>query len=122
MIRLPPRTTRTNTLFPYTTLYRSLALIQFGKLSLHRAVTAIDDDDGRIDPRDGLQRPTDLIDMLRSEEHTSELQSLMRNSYADFCLKKKTNNNLNTPDTTYNKRPHYQTNSVHNSIDFTINH
>src|SRR3546814_2425453 len=103
MIRRPPRSTRTDTLFPYTTLFRSARLAaperpwprQFG--------------DHRRDPRTGdriearnrrLHRaseealPGRLIEgrvgvRRRSEEHTSELQSLMRISYAVFCLKKK---------------------------------
>src|SRR3546814_14531220 len=76
MIRRPPRSTRTDTLFPYTTLFRSkahepLAQIEFGGVGVA----------GR---RGVHERRT------RSEEHTSELQSLMRISYAVFCLKKKT--------------------------------
>src|SRR3546814_5770448 len=73
MIRRPPRSTRTDTLFPYTTLFRSRgsghhslhAVGQFGELGLGA-----------------------LHGLSRSEEHTSELQSLMRISYAVFCLKK----------------------------------
>src|SRR3546814_3894255 len=74
MIRRPPRSTRTDTLFPYTTLFRSLQRNHV-RTSLH----------GRYHPSAGgwCWRPA------RSEEHTSELQSLMRNSYAVFCLKKK---------------------------------
>src|SRR3546814_9029021 len=82
MIRRPPRSTRTDTLFPYTTLFRS---------------------DQRPDPgrqRRGRQREHHPVGVVllstaghelrsRSEEHTSELQSLMRTSYAVFCLKKK---------------------------------
>src|SRR3546814_9322140 len=82
MIRRPPRSTRTDTLFPYTTLFRS---------GRHRRQLS------------HLARPTPLQEHRRaaagrqqhsgnrSEEHTSELQSLMRISYAVFCLKKKTN-------------------------------
>src|SRR3546814_6398605 len=69
MIRRPPRSTRTDTLFPYTTLFRSRREHWQG---LVRACCA-----------GGCPGP------LRSEEHTSELQSLMRISYAVFCLKKK---------------------------------
>src|SRR3546814_14508550 len=72
MIRRPPRSTRTDTLFPYTTLFRSHPLPRPGCLRPDR---------GRR--QDRLCRP------CRSEEHTSELQSLMRISYAVFCLKKK---------------------------------
>src|SRR3546814_13483510 len=76
MIRRPPRSTRTDTLFPYTTLFRSPGLV-------HVAA-----DDAGIDLEEGA---ADVLDEgeARSEEHTSELQSLMRISYAVFCLKKK---------------------------------
>src|SRR3546814_7262109 len=92
MIRRPPRSTRTDTLFPYTPLCRS------------RLRTADDDGWRRHPPSDGCPSPgclhgrkrgsaSDLILRRwgngRSEEHTSELQSLMRLSYAVFCLKKK---------------------------------
>src|SRR3546814_12202755 len=69
MIRRPPRSTRTDTLFPYTTLFRS------SRLRCPRAARRLYRHDGN---------PS-----VRSEEHTSELQSLMRISYAVFCLKKK---------------------------------
>src|SRR3546814_2047883 len=77
MIRRPPRSTRTDTLFPYTTLFRSLPCAYF---HFYRALSL------------SLSlRPLSLFLLLmRSEEHTSELQSLMRISYAVFCLKKKT--------------------------------
>src|SRR3546814_1576168 len=83
MIRRPPRSTRTDTLFPYTTLFRSF---DFGSLALRRrfrksACLAGEDLEARV-PRFAACR-------IRSEEHTSELQSLMRISYAVFCLKKK---------------------------------
>src|SRR3546814_10041023 len=70
MIRRPPRSTRTDTLFPYTTLFRSPVEDAARRNRNHRL----------------LRRPNRR---LRSEEHTSELQSLMRISYAVFCLKKK---------------------------------
>src|SRR3546814_4363400 len=115
MIRRPPRSTRTDTLFPYTTLFRSLggaggpqhfvqrhqlvgrqAGVVMGRLRAVRAVfgTAAGLDRqqaGQLD-RAGVEMPA--VDLLgaRSEEHTSELQSLMRISYAVFCLKKKKNN------------------------------
>src|SRR3546814_6983589 len=102
MIRLPPRSTRTDTLFPYTTLFRSLRSRRQAVRHRRRAL-------GYADPRPGsgpgvrsgqdiphqcrrvraggqsVHRP----ERCRSEEHTSELQSLMRISYAVFCLKKK---------------------------------
>src|SRR3546814_1952073 len=74
MIRRPPRSTLTYTLFPYATLFRSA-------LGPRVVLLPVDDQD---DHADGRQQADD-----RSEEHTSELQSLMRISYAVFCLKKK---------------------------------
>src|SRR3546814_7335251 len=100
MIRRPPRSTRTDTLFPYTTLFRSLfpdataattdtAGVARGSIA---APSACSPPAARwIAPgRRTIAVPTD-----RSEEHTSELQSLMRISYAVFCLKKKNNNDDN---------------------------
>src|SRR3546814_5443980 len=95
MIRRPPRSTRTDTLFPYTTLFRSV-LDLIGN-ALHRAVEAIDRNkaDGRIFRTVAVGGDIALAERdgefhtNRSEEHTSELQSLMRISYAVFCLKKK---------------------------------
>src|SRR3546814_11606368 len=86
MIRRPPRSTRTDTLFPYTTLFRSfLGNILEENLFPYPEIRARD--------REMLGAMTDAIDEFladkRSEEHTSELQSLMRISYAVFCLKKK---------------------------------
>src|SRR3546814_7382711 len=94
MIRRPPRSTRTDTLFPYTTLFRSVifwtkfsfglagatALMVVVYIAFTRRVT---------DWRNALRTRMNDLDTLRSEEHTSELQSLMRISYAVFCLKKK---------------------------------
>src|SRR3546814_6900041 len=100
MIRRPPRSTRTDTLFPYTTLFRSLihedlALdpVLVGALNalpiLLFAALAVGG--SRLIARIGARRAL-VVGLLtvRSEEHTSELQSLMRISYAVFCLKKKT--------------------------------
>src|SRR3546814_2820955 len=91
MIRRPPRSTRTDTLFPYTTLFRSRHLGDPGPDRGHggslplrpheRSGAGGDRHRGRAD------RPA--VQPGRSEEHTSELQSLMRISYAVFCLKKK---------------------------------
>src|SRR3546814_10908248 len=136
MIRRPPRSTRTDTLFPYTTLFRSevIGLVQrrFGTVAELRpgleildarlrqfgahqtgnraADDAGDDREDQVEGADilvvGRHEPTleegrlvvgvmmimsMIAVMIRSEEHTSELQSLMRISYAVFCLKKKTN-------------------------------
>src|SRR3546814_4598673 len=76
MIRRPPRSTRTDTLFPYTTLFRSLP---------DSAIEESGNETEMGNDRSGG-------DGMRSEEHTSELQSLMRISYAVFCLKTNTQN------------------------------
>src|SRR3546814_10207927 len=98
MIRRPPRSTRTDTLFPYTTLFRSpipaappvtrttpgyVVDSDMPRTTVHR--NAVPGDVARAVREQEQQRAED-----RSEEHTSELQSLMRISYAVFCLKKKT--------------------------------
>src|SRR3546814_4436110 len=90
MIRRPPRSTRTDTLFPYTTLFRSVSDDELMMIAV--AVESLSDHPlAKAIARDGRQfldeTPTPTA---RSEEHTSELQSLMRISYAVFCLKKKT--------------------------------
>src|SRR3546814_12791183 len=77
MIRLPPRSTRTDTLFPYTTLFRSRSNFFDPKASMMIP-----------DIRTTVLVPVFKNRKFRSEEHTSELQSLMRISYAVFCLKK----------------------------------
>src|SRR3546814_3881504 len=90
MIRRPPRSTRTDTLFPYTTLFRSHALtpISRGCHSDALACARIDAAISSTFPATSSGAPPTMP--TRSEEHTSELQSLMRISYAVFCLKKKT--------------------------------
>src|SRR3546814_7893210 len=112
MIRRPPRSTRTDTLFPYTTLFRShvgdmeqavdAAQVDKGAVIgdvLHRAFDdlaffeVLDQARTLFGARffqDCAARHDDVAAAARSEEHTSELQSLMRISYAVFCLKKKT--------------------------------
>src|SRR3546814_4086766 len=98
MIRRPPRSTRTDTLFPYTTLFRSFLgsggdLIEgdalVGAMVLGQAEDLLGD--GVEQHFVGAARDAARG---RSEEHTSELQSLMRISYAVFCLKKKNNNQI----------------------------
>src|SRR3546814_9806429 len=129
MLRRPPRSTRTDTLFPYTTLFRSVQGIQHGEVDLlevggaefaavveHHHLFAVGDRGEGIEvvavvlrrpagggelldlgPANALDRAglrgeatlTLLGEGARSDEHTSELQSLMRISYAVFCLKKK---------------------------------
>src|SRR3546814_5961503 len=120
MIRRPPRSTRTDTLFPYPTLFRSRLARSFRQ---PRARPPADPDrDGR-QPEDSatLARNAGMasgaraalrvagagrrgVDRFRSEEHTSELQSLMRISYAVFCLKKKKTRNHQIK---YNHQLHY---------------
>src|SRR3546814_4593274 len=92
MIRRPPRSTRTDTLFPYTTLFRSTLAATRQKRSPVRnsaifRISVFIASEPEVDERVAV-----ACQEQRSEEHTSELQSLMRTSYAVFCLKKKTNN------------------------------
>src|SRR3546814_4550976 len=100
MERRPPRSTRTDTLFPYTTLFRSDR-----RVAAHRPRRGEPDGERRhastgLERVAGRDQPPHLIEIERvdrrerSEEHTSELQSLMRISYAVFCLKKKTNTHI----------------------------
>src|SRR3546814_7846769 len=116
MIRRPPRSTPTDTLFPYTTLFRSwltparpwdckgkcsISPYLF-KLRSRIGMTANPPSDEHIVRRikiEGQRLSQGSIDKSksRSEEHTSELQSLMRNSYAVFCLKKKQNDKTPNP-------------------------
>src|SRR3546814_6286218 len=90
MIRRPPRSTRTDTLFPYATLFRSAVRDVIGT-SVMDAVLTGERAALAADARVKLKKSQD-----RSEEHTSELQSLMRISYAVFCLKKKKHRNSET--------------------------
>src|SRR3546814_3761475 len=85
MIRRPPRSTRTDTLFPYTTLFRSEVHPAAGDVGIGARVVGVG---FRTDACRNAERVF-ADDIVRSEEHTSELQSLMRISYAVFCLKKK---------------------------------
>src|SRR3546814_10509745 len=102
MTRPPPRSTRTDTLFPYTTLFRSVVARPGRKLGgdvgaafeiqraraghLDRPANPV----GMVGCRLQRAHAVAAVEQQRSEEHTSELQSLMRISYAVFCLKKKT--------------------------------
>src|SRR3546814_7178845 len=102
MIRRPPRSTRTDTLFPCTTLFRSGCCKEcYGEsrsiemtvgVEYVRPLKEFGDDQQRHVRRSRVTRgrPRSCRDAARSEEHTSELQSLMRISYDVFCLKKKT--------------------------------
>src|SRR3546814_1864975 len=111
MIRHPPRSTRTDTPFPYTTLFRSLENVSTG---LCRSFVDLDHCESPVliaqHPFEGVDRRFLVLEFQRfgriadgseslkdrSEEHTSELQSLMRISYAVFCLKKKNTTNTYT--------------------------
>src|SRR3546814_8358086 len=98
MIRRPPRSTRTDTLFPYTTLFRS-------------TIAAVN----RVCPPYTMPIMTKLAasgQAARSDEHTSELQSLMRTSYAVICLKKKTIISETPTDNTYTRTKHHSTNQL----------
>src|SRR3546814_3814596 len=94
MIRRPPRSTRTDTLFPYTTLFRSDegGGCYIGKKLLTDYVRGLMPVNVREEFWNTNKLTPDEV-MDRSEEHTSELQSLMRISYAVFCLKKKNKSN-----------------------------
>src|SRR3546814_7980339 len=97
MRRRPPRSTRTDTLFPYTTLFRSWHVIAAGRAALAAKP------DARVAVLTRNLKDfnrSELRHLGRSEEHTSELQSLMRISYAVFCLKKKKSKN-NTYNVSY---------------------
>src|SRR3546814_4659677 len=95
MIRRPPRSTRTDTLFPYTTLFRSAEVGNDVAVDLKfddgNQVFFVVEPDAALRKLDSESWEPEHELVRRSEEHTSELQSLMRNSYAVFCLKKKTN-------------------------------
>src|SRR3546814_5162977 len=116
MIRRPPRSTRTDTLFPYTTLFRSDP-----RRRLHPPHRRI----GARRRRHHDARPLAEPQPQRSEEHTSELQSLMRISYAVFCLKKKKTKPTNQMQNKIiqNKlKPPTHTNTVTDIITYTPNH
>src|SRR3546814_10470115 len=107
MIRRPPRSTRTDTLFPYTPLFRSVQRARFAKLIAE--IQMIDRPCAVVEHRlldEPLSQRLDgkihvALRGSRSEEHTSELQSLMRISYAVFCLKTKNNHYFKNHSTTY---------------------
>src|SRR3546814_5670994 len=104
MIRRPPRSTRTDTLFPYTTLFRSddrvpeqrVETLQLLGEALAEFLIGNPDEDALVRLVDGRGGSEPEAGFSRSEEHTSELQSLMRISYAVFCLKKKKPSNKDT--------------------------
>src|SRR3546814_8308400 len=118
MIRRPPRSTRTDTLVPYTTLFRSwrnapMAALQANTCPKKGFALAARLAVSRMQPAPllftvvrhaslGLTRTRQELQLARSEEHTSELQSLMRISYAVFCLKKQTHSKKHHVIKTYN--------------------
>src|SRR3546814_5418597 len=122
MIRRPPRSTRTDTLFPYTTRFRAAG--ECGQLELDDGDEELDgeDEEGEHHDQPGEDQHDDryrvveeggeaeALASLRSEEHTSELQSLMRISYAVFCLQKQQHTNTHTTaGTTYHTPPSHLT-------------
>src|SRR3546814_4262654 len=123
MRRRPPRSTRTDTLFPYTTLFRS-----YGPAP-RRAACARSTTRRRPGCRWGSPimcstaactgRRWNKDNRRRSEEHTSELQSLMRNSYAVFCLKNKNNNTQNDRQQQYSHISHLEPAHITNQPDST---
>src|SRR3546814_6875285 len=123
MIRRPPRSTRTDTLFPYTTLFRSFrkgprrrrrrgqrALCSRGRGSIPTKPRR--HSRRRRQPRGG--HGNRRRSRIRSEEHTSELQSLMRISYAVFCLKNKKQNKTTKTQLRISPIATYQNNTTHN--------
>src|SRR3546814_2705349 len=120
MIRRPPRSTRTDTLFPYTTLFRSACRQHHPGSRVMAPMTALE---RTIVSRWLATHKADILgpsldhaypidETSRSEEHTSELQSLMRISYAVFCLKKKNTNTqakLELLNNSHNHTRHLQT-------------
>src|SRR3546814_4302731 len=111
MRRQPPRSTLTDTLFPYTTLFRSVRAD-----SLRGWASVIGQE--LTWPHRHLRQAQDRLDpgaAFRSEEHTSELQSLMRISYAVFCLKKK-----NTPKYTTNNILHTHNTRLHSQSQIPL--
>src|SRR3546814_945416 len=122
MIRRPPRSTRTDTLFPYTTLFRSQSEDHHGKNEdndqgeneSEGGQAEDDDDQGENEDDQGEDEGND--NQRRSEEHTSELQSLMRISYAVFCLKKK--KSANQIRTVYGRiQSHLQRNALKKKVE-----
>src|SRR3546814_6729320 len=119
MKRRPPRSTRTDTLFPYTTLFRSWGVPEYDSRALWEKLVLDGFQAGLawitiLRKREAFRAAFDNFDpekvavygeadrarlMARSEEHTSELQSLMRISYAVFCLKNKNTSTLKEPTT-----------------------
>src|SRR3546814_6573094 len=114
MIRRPPRSTRTDTLFPYTTLFRSRQRNREQQIGARDQCGA---DEENREHLVGIRGVRQKKCGCRSEEHTSELQSLMRISYAVFCLKKKKKvKHKNRKDHTYYQRRQTQSEQPKNEI------
>src|SRR3546814_2681636 len=94
MIRRPPRSTRTDTLFPYTTLFRSIDDLPTKADERRRRHATVPEALATAMAQRRAGNPKIVRSFGRSEEHTSELQSLMRISYAVFCLKKKSDKTM----------------------------
>src|SRR3546814_3755489 len=113
MIRRPPRSTRTDTLFPYTTLFRSSVSAWGGRPPADRV-------DHPVRVERGICRCVAATGVRqRSEEHTSELQSLMRISYAVFCLKKKKHRNENVTTISLTQSTNIKSHKISASIRYT---
>src|SRR3546814_5552772 len=117
MIRRPPRSTRTDTLFPYTTLFRSRGFTACFTAAAARSISAV-----------AARARLATVAFVRSEEHTSELQSLMRISYAVFCLKKKIKlkyiltSRLSTTDTQRKQFYRLPLQNIQKTEDITLTH
>src|SRR3546814_4461410 len=123
MIRRPPRSTRTDTLFPYTSLFRSVppAVAQGDcRLSVEPgaplALRVTDQANASLVALATINFLVDPFGIVRSEEHTSELQSLMRISYAVFCLKKKKTLNYTTTNESQHNMPHNTVRTTHANL------
>src|SRR3546814_1332257 len=117
MIRRPPRSTRTDTLFPYTTLFRSPSE-PLRTPSVHACGSPAPAPAGQTALPHSARLVRRDIHPRRAEEHTSELQSLMRISYAVFCLKKKTT----TPTRLQTSERNTRTNKRHNTHQPILRH
>src|SRR3546814_4991985 len=120
MIRRPPRSTRTDTLFPYTTLFRST--VQTRCLTCCALATSSGKQSQQQRMKchpEATQCCRSLCGTPRSEEHTSELQSLMRISYAVFCLKKK-KKEINKQPTKHNIQQNHRQRTTHHLHDYSI--
>src|SRR3546814_8213177 len=115
MIRLPPRSTRTDTLFPYTTLFRSVVehVAQVRAEAAHRLAAQVRGCSDHGHDAGAVTQVLRGFPSSRSEEHTSELQSLMRISYAVFCLKTKKNKSKHTTNTTQQQQRTKNTTHTH---------